>query len=507
MANFRMASPFKLINMKSIIFVNPLPKKFIKYILLLILLGFFMSNGSAQQKKTNNHYPQYRPEERAHLTADSIRDTPNIIIILTDDMGYSDLSCYGGPYKTPNIDKLAKEGVRFTHYYSAAPICSPSRVGILTGMEPSKWNITTYEQTMKGNNAADQAPYLNPIAPSIARTLKKAGYATAHFGKWHMGGGRDVYFAPPFSAYGFDEHSSTYESPDPDPLLTATDWIWSPEDSIKRWERTGYFVDKTLDFLKRHKRQPCFINLWPDDMHTPWVPDKEQQDRFPKGSRSEANFKAVLKEYDKQIGRLLSGLKKLGIEKNTIVIFTSDNGPLPTFEGRRSGYKRGSKLSLFEGGIGLPFIIRWPEHIQANKLDTTSVISSLDIFPTLAAIVGASMPSRFSFDGTDKENVWLERPSKNDRTFYWDYGSQGQKEAFGYPKGRDRSPNLAVRQGKWKLLINYDGSEMQLYDIEKDPKEITNVSDAHKEIADSLKKKLILWRNNLPRLENNKYIK
>src|SRR5699024_5485091 len=179
-----------------------------------------------------------------------------------------------------------------------APICSPARVSILTGMEPSKWNITTFEQRMKGNRAADQAPYLNPIAPTIARTLKKAGYVTAHFGKWHMGGGRDVYFAPPFSAYGFDEHSSTYESPDPDPLLTATDWIWSPEDSIKRWERTSYFVDKTLDFLKRHKGTPCFVNLWPDDMHTPWVPNKQAQDVYPKGSWGEKNFKLVLKEYD-----------------------------------------------------------------------------------------------------------------------------------------------------------------------------------------------------------------
>lgn len=474
-------------------------EKLVPLVIVSLLTGAL--SGLAQSAQKENPYPQYKPHEREGLKIPGAGATPNIIVILTDDMGYSDLSCNGGPYPTPNIDRLATEGTRFTRYYSASPICSPSRVGMLTGMEPSKWNITTFEQTTEGNKAADQAPYLDPLAPTIARTLKKAGYATGHFGKWHMGGGRDVYFAPPFPAYGFDEHSSTYESPDPDPLLTATDWIWSPEDSIKRWERTSYFVDKTLDFLKRHKGEPCFVNLWPDDMHTPWVPGKDQQDRFPEGANGEENFKLVLQEYDRQIGRLLDGLKALGIEENTIVIFTSDNGPLPTFGGRRSGHKRGSKLSLYEGGTGLPFIIRWPGHVAAGRVDTASVVSSLDIFPTLASITGAPMPSRFSFDGIDRKAVWLDHPSGRRKTLYWDYGSHGKQSAFNYPKGRDRSPNLAIRQGKWKLLINYDGSDMELYDLSRDPGELKNVAEAHKEVADSLKRKVILWRNNHPELK------
>lgn len=467
-----------------------------------------MSNSILAQEKPGN-YPQYHPLNRPHMIMDSLSgEKPNIIIILTDDMGYADISCNGGPYNTPNIDRIAKEGTRFTRYYSAAPICSPSRVAMLTGMEPAKWNITTFEQTIKGNMAADQAPYLDPIAPSIARTLKKAGYVTGHFGKWHMGGGRDVYFAPPFTAYGFDEHSSTYESPDPDPLLTATDWIWSPKDSIKRWERTGYFVDKTLEFLKRHKGTPCFVNLWPDDMHTPWVPDETQQSVFPKGAESEDNFKAVLKEYDRQIGRLLDGLKQIGEENNTIVIFTSDNGPLPTFDGRRSGFKRGSKLSLYEGGIGLPFIIRWPGHIKKNKVDSLSVISNLDIFPTIASIVGVPMPPMFSFDGINKKGVWINQPaSLRQKTMYWDYGSQGVESAFNYPKGRDRSPNLAIRKGDWKLLINYDGTGEELYNIPSDPNELINVVKDNERIADALKRELLRWRNNLPQLKDKWYIK
>src|SRR5580704_6619309 len=200
-------------------------------------------------------------------------ERPNIIFLLTDDMGYGDVGCYGGNFvPTPNIDQLAKDGTKFTQFYVAAPVCSPSRVGYLTGMFPGRWRITNYLQTRAGNRASEQVDFLDTNAPSIGRVMKAAGYATGHFGKWHMGGGRDVTNAPPFSAYGFDEHAGTWESPEPDPNITATNWIWSPFDNVKRWNRTAYFVDKTLDFLSRHKGQPCYVDLWPDDVHTPWVP-------------------------------------------------------------------------------------------------------------------------------------------------------------------------------------------------------------------------------------------
>ncbi len=455
------------------------------------------------QNKIKNPHPQYHSEtSTTHLSPYEIKDTPNIIVILTDDMGYSDISSFGGPYNTPNIDRLAQQGTRYTNYFSAAPICSPSRVGMLTGMHPGEWNFTSYQQTREGNRAVEQTDYLDPEAPSMARTLKKAGYATAHFGKWHMGGGRDVYNAPKFALYGFDEYASTYESPEPDPLLTATNWIWSPQDSIKRWERTAYFVDKTLDFLKRHKGTPCFVNLWPDDMHTPWVPDKAAQDETPKRFESEKNFMAVLKEYDKQIGRLIDGLKKLGLEQNTLVIFTSDNGPLPSFGGKRSGQMRGSKLSLYQGGVELPFIVRWPGHTPEGKIDSLSVISAMDIFPTLCSIVGVPMPSRYSFDGENRKEVFLGKPSERSKPVFWEYGRNNGKY-FRYPKGRDRSPNIGVREGKWKLIMNYDGTDMQLYNMEADKNEITNVIDQQPEVAKKLKEKLLLWRSNLPELSDN----
>src|SRR4051812_13401558 len=175
---------------------------------------------------------------------------PNIILLLTDDMGYGDVGCYGGNLvPTPNIDRMAREGLRLTQFYVASPVCSPSRTGILTGNYPARWHITNFLQTRAGNRACEQVDFLDPKAPSLARALKNAGYATAHFGKWHMGGGRDVTNAPPFKDYGFDEHASTYESPEPNPNITGTNWIWSAQDKVKRWDRTQYFVDKALDFL------------------------------------------------------------------------------------------------------------------------------------------------------------------------------------------------------------------------------------------------------------------
>ena len=216
-----------------------------------------------------------------------------------------------------------------------------------------------------------------------------------------MGGGRDVTNAPPFAAYGFDEHAGTWESPEPHPDITSTNWIWSPNDKVKRWDRTAFFVDKTLDFLRRHKDQPCYVNLWPDDVHTPWVPSQERLGLYPSGPAEERKFRAVLDEYDRQMGRLFAGLKELGLEERTLVIFTSDNGPLPSFRGSRSGGLRGSKLSLYEGGIRMPFIVRWPGHVPAGRVDDQTVVAGTDLFPSLCAIAGVKLPKDVAFDGED----------------------------------------------------------------------------------------------------------
>lgn len=426
-------------------------------------------------------------------------DRPNIVFVLTDDMGYSDPSCYGGTLApTPNIDQLAKEGVRYTHFYDNAPICSPSRCAFITGMFPARWNFTTYLDKLAMNADCEQADFLPTNAPAIARVLKAAGYKTAHFGKWHLGGGRDVTNAPPFSAYGYDEHIGTYESPEPDPNITARNWIWSPQDPVKRWDRTRYFVDHALDFLQRNRGQPCYVEIWPDDVHTPWVPNAEREAAAP-GSAQKRDFIPVLKEYDVQMGRLFNGLKAAGLDTNTLLIFTSDNGPLPSFDHLRTGGMRGSKLSLYDGGIRVPFIVRWPGHTTAGQVDEGTVLEAVDLFPTFCAIAHVSMPGGFTYDGEDMTSALDSRPFVPTKTIYWEYGRKSKY--FNYPgHPYDRSPHLAVRESKWKLLVNDNGSDVQLYDMQADSLEVTNIADKNPEISRRLTDAALAWRKSLPRL-------
>lgn len=420
-------------------------------------------------------------------------DKPNIIFILSDDMGYSDIGCYGGTFvPTPNIDRMAKEGTRFTRFYTASPICSPSRTGCLTGMYPARWQITSFLQAKAGNRNCEQVDFLDPKAPSIARTLKTAGYTTAHIGKWHMGGGRDVTNAPPFRDYGFDEHVSTYESPEPHPALTATNWIWSEHDEIKRWSRTAFFVDKTLDFLRRNKNRSCFVNLWPDEMHTPWIPDEAAYREGSKTWEEERHFKAVLADYDHQIGRLFAGLKELGIDQQTVVIFTSDNGALPTFDGRRSTGLRGNKATLYEGGIRVPFIVRWPGRTPTGRVDDTSVLNAVDLFPTFCALAKAALP-KAEFDGKDFSRTFFGKSASRRQPMFWEFGRNFHK-----PRVGESSPNVAVRDGDWKLLINADGTRQELYNLATDAGEAANVAGKNPRITARLSKAALKWRNSLP---------
>jgi arylsulfatase A-like enzyme len=422
-------------------------------------------------------------------------DPPNILLILTDDMGVGDLGCYGGTVaKTPCMDRLAAEGTRFTQYDCASPICSPSRAALITGMFPARWHITSFLQTRKGNRGCEQADFLDPKAPALPRALKAAGYVTAHFGKWHLGGGRDVTDAPKFAAYGYDEHAGTYESPEPHPDITAGPWIWSDQDNVKRWQRTGFFVDRTLDFLRRHKGKPCFVNLWPDDVHTPWVFGADAR----KGATPE-NLARVLAEYDRQMGRLLDGLRALGLEQNTLVLCTSDNGPAPTFNGARTNGLRGSKLSLYEGGLRMPLLVRWPGRVSAGRVDEQTIVGGVDLFPTLCAIAGAKPPQGVTLDGEDLSAALFGKSVARQKPLFWEYGRNDQ--FFNYPPApHDRSPNLAVREGKWKLLVNADGSKAELYDLSTDPKETTNQVKDHPEKAGQLRAAALKWRQSLPKL-------
>lgn len=411
-------------------------------------------------------------------------EKPNIVIINIDDMGYSDPSCFGGDYApTPNIDKLAEEGLTLRQFYTSCPISSPSRVGLTTGMYPTRWGINTFLQERVNNARNEQNDFLNAKAPSMARALKEGGYVTGHFGKWHMGGGRDVSDAPSIPSYGFDEYSSTWESPAPDPKLTSGNWIWSATDDVKRWDRTAYFVDKTLDFLARHKGEPCFVNLWPDDVHTPWVYEKDEASL----RESAASFAIVLAELDRQIGRFMQGLKDLGLDENTLVIFTGDNGPAPAFDGHRTNSLRGQKGTLYEGGIRMPFIIRWPGVIEASKVNDSSVVCMVDLYPSLCSIAGVDYSTSYPLDGKDMSEVLLGNSEERRSTpLFWE---------FGKTKADKISPHIGVREGDWKLMVNANGSGTELYNMATDFNELNNVALEYPEITERLKKMAIDWFN------------
>lgn len=320
--------------------------------------------------------------------------------------------------------------------------------------------------------------------------LKEAGYATAHIGKWHLGGGRDVTNAPKFAAYGYDLVLGTWESPEPSADLTATNWIWSPQDKVKRWDRTRWMVDQALDFLDHNKDKPVFVNLWFDDTHRPWVPG---DDADPK-AESPAQFRSVLTEMDRQIGRLLNKIKESS-DRETLVLFFGDNGALPTFAQQRVGGMRGSKLSLYEGGIRVPFIAWQPGKIPAGRVDVESVLCPVDFFPTLAEIGGAkSIPKS---DGEDIRPVLAgEKRAQRKSPLFWEYGRN--EDAFKFPGPKNRSPNLAVRDGKWKLLVKDDGTAPELYDLIADADETTSLADKESAIAERLKGLVLAWRKTWP---------
>lgn len=421
---------------------------------------------------------------------------PNVVVVLVDDFGWGDPSCYGNRLvATPQIDRMARDGVRFTQGYVAAPICSPSRCGLLTGQCPARWKITSFLQTRAGNRACEMADFLDPHAPSLPRLLKEAGYATAHVGKWHLGGGRDVTDAPPFREYGYDLGIGTYESPEPHPDITSTPWIWAESDKVKRHERTGWMVDRTLEFLRANAARPCFVNLWLDDTHTPFVPSAEQlQGVKADGDTPEmAAYKGVMVELDRQIGRLLDGLRGT----NTLVLFLGDNGALPTFRQQRVGGLRGSKLSLYEGGVRVPLIVWWPGTTPAGVVNKTTVVSALDFVPTLATLCGATLPPGYRPDGEDLSAAIKGEQPQRATPLFWEYGRNDT--AFKYPAAaRHRSPNVAVREGDWKLLVNADGTGAELYNLANDRRETKNLAADHPAVTRRLTEAALQWRKSLP---------
>lgn len=458
-------------------------------------------------------YSSQKPEKEVLQSPDTtVSDQPNVIFIFIDDMGYGDLSAFGNrKIETPNIDRLADEGIKFTNFYVGSPICSPSRVTVLTGQYPSRHHITSFLANSKRNANRDMVNYLDPEAPSIARTMKQAGYATAHFGKWHMGGGRDVGDAPHPQAYGFDESLVSFEGLG-DRLLVKGQGL-SEESAelgqgeitwVEKHEKTPIYVDRTIDFIKDHREVPFYIHLWPGDVHDPFQPKEEHREKFDyfANNHYEQDFFAVLYQLDQQIGRLLDSLDAMGLTENTLVVLTSDNGPTDWSYYYEENYVppgsadpfRGRKWSLYEGGIRVPFMARWPSQIPAGVTNDTTVVHASDLFPTFCKLAGIKLPD-INFDGEDMSNALTGESQQRTKPIFWEYGSD-----FDIKPGNPRfvSPRLAMREGPWKLLINNDNTGVELYNLLIDHAETENVAEKHPDITKRMSEQVLEWQNALP---------
>lgn len=442
---------------------------------------------------------------------------PNVLFILIDDLGYGDLSVTGNAdVPTPNIDRLAREGLTLTQFHVASPICSPSRAGCLTGSHPARWRLHSFLNDRKSNASRGMAQFLDPAAPSVARVFQQAGYATGHFGKWHLGGGRDIGEAPLPQAYGFDESLTSFEGLG-DRVLPGAKGLSAQSAALGRGqvrvvakhELTPIYVDRAIDFIdrRRHEGAPFYLHLWLDDVHDGHQPGAAQlakwRDRSP--NPNVQKFYAVLDAMDRDLGRLLDHLDEAGLAKDTLVLLTSDNGPTAWPHYYEAGHHppagstggdRGRKWSLYQGGIRMPAFVRWPGRIPAGAVNA-GVASALDLFPTFCGLAGVAPPPGADLEGQDLSAAWLRNETVvRNRPLFWEYGRDDTYLRPGLP--RDRSPNLAMRDGDWKCLVNADGSGLELYDLASDPRESADRAGAEPERAARMKAALLEWRSGLP---------
>lgn len=442
---------------------------------------------------------------------------PNILVVLIDDLGFADFSVTGNrKVATPNIDRLAAEGLLMTQFYVAAPICSPSRAAIMTGRFPARDGFVSFIDDRVHNIEMDQADWLDPALPTLPRALKEAGYATGHFGKWHLGGGRDIGEAPLPAAYGYDESYVQFEGLGPRVLITEDHYGMAtksaalgrgPIDRLPKARTTAQYIDKVVDFAARNADRPWFAQLWLDDVHDPWEPSRAQLAAVRGKGRNEAEekFFAVLVAMDREIGRLVAELERRGELDDTLILLTGDNGPVASAQYYEAGAGppgdtgpyRGRKGSLYEGGIREPLIVRWTGGAPAGRRDTATVIGAVDLFPTLAAIAGAKPAA--SGDGVDLSSAWRGQPVAARPDLYWAYGGYGAPGASPAPSQvGDKSPPFAIRSGAWKLLARGDGRDAQLFHIPADPGESRDLSAARPRITRLLASRLSAWRRTLP---------
>ena len=445
---------------------------------------------------------------------------PNVIFILADDQGWGDTGYNRHPYlKTPHLDRLAAEGMVVSNFYVNSTVCSPSRVAFMTGRYPAREGFHHITSSPDVNKRRQVPDWLNPDVPTVADAFKRAGYATGHFGKWHLG---KYLNSPAPTAYGFDAASvssgpgetlARYHDQNPDAKARAAE---DPQTRITR-----HAFDAGLDFIRAHRNEPFYLNLWSPLPHAPLRLTAEQQApyagiavnpddpafgpwmkkylRAAKDAQAQMMMHlAAVTEVDQNVGRLMAALKDLGLDDNTIVIFSSDNGPEDYYIGNAanaglgsSGPFRGRKRSAYEGGTRVPFIARWPGRIPAGHVDRTSLVSGVDFLPTVAALAGLPYGDR-EIDGENLSAALLGRPVERQRPLFWEWFFEvvGDRNYF--------APPLAAREGRWKFYCDHAGRAVELYDVTQDPSELKNVATARADVVQRLQAQTLAWVKTLP---------
>ena len=422
---------------------------------------------------------------------------PNFVIIFTDDQGYGDLSCFGSKtIKTPNIDRIAKEGRKFTSFMVASPVCTPSRAALLTGCYPKRVGMhqhVLFPASTKGLNAKEH---------TIADHLKGQGYATACFGKWHLGHHKETLpTANGFDTYYGIPYSNDMNHPDnkgkPRGGWQGMDILWAdPESTLTKW-KTPLFEDekivelpvdqrtitrrctqKSIDFITANKDKPFFVYIPHSMPHIPlYVPDDV---RDPDPKRAYIN---TIEHIDTEVGRLLKTIDDLKLTDNTYVIYTTDNGPWLPFlhHGGSAGPLRDGKGTTFEGGQRVPCVMRGPGIPAGTVCD--ELTGTIDLLPTIAAITGKPLPKEKKIDGLNVSGLWKGTEKNSPRTEFLHYTSRGDLEG--------------IRSGKWKLLIkkprrnpNNKPPEVFLFDLSKDLGEQNNLAEAKPAIVRDLRARM-----------------
>ena len=394
----------------------------------------------------------------------SKKELPNIIIIFADDLGYGDLSCYGNPtILTPNLDRMAQDGMKFTQFYVPSPVCSPSRAALLTGCYPKRVGLHNHVLFPNTKYGISKDELL------ISEMLKEKGYKTAAFGKWHLG--HQLQFLP--LQHGFDEYFGIPFSNDMSkkeqmkkgnakypyflPLISGNDTVELDPDQS---QFTRVFTEKAISFIKKHAQEKFFIYLAHPMPHIPIYASESF-----KGHSKRGDYGNTVEEIDWSVGEIRKALEEEGVAENTMIIFTSDNGPWLVYKtrGGSAGPLRGGKGTTWEGGMREPCIMCWPGTIKTNSI-STSLVTSMDIFPTIASLVGFDLSSHLKIDGINISDHLKTGDEVPGRPFFY-YSSHGNIEG--------------MRKGPWKYLKKRD--EIFLFNLEEDISERYNLAEKYPE--------------------------